>query len=194
MIQHLRPAIGVIVIFTVLTGLAFPLGFVGIGGAVLPSQAGGSLVERGGVVIGSSLIGQNFSREEYFHPRPSATNGTDDAGKTIPVPYSANNSAGTNMGPTNKGLIDRVTADVAKLGVRPVPGDSVTTSASGLDPNISPENARMQVARVAAARKLEPAVVQAVVDDHTAGRLLGVIGEPRVDVLALNLALDAAGK
>ncbi len=194
MIQHLRPAIGVIVLFTILTGLALPLGFVGLGGAVLPSQAGGSLVERGGAVVGSSLIGQNFAKDEYFHPRPSATNGTDDAGKTIPVPYSANNSAGTNLGPTSKALIDRVTGDVAKLGVKPVPADAVTTSASGLDPHISPENAALQVARVAAARRLDPARVQAMVADHTAGRLLGMIGEPRVDVLALNLALDTAGK
>lgn len=193
-VGHLRPAFTLIVFFTVLTGIAFPLGFVAVGGAVFPFQAGGSIIERNGVAVGSALIGQNFAKAEYFHPRLSATNGTDpnDSTKTIPVPYSADNSAASNLGPTSKALLDRVTADVAKLGPKPVPGDAVTSSASGLDPDISPAFARLQVERIAAARKMSPEMVQSMVDDNTSSRFLGLIGEPRVDVLKLNLALDAA--
>lgn len=191
---HLRPALVLVALFTILTGLAFPLAFVGLAGAVFPGPAGGSLVTRNGVVVGSALIGQAFTQDKYFQGRPSATSTPDpaDDSKTVPAPYNAGNSSGSNTGPTSKALIERVTADVAKAGPAPVPGDAVTTSASGLDPHISPENAARQAARVATARGLPEAQVQALVTHHTAGRLLGLIGEPRVDVLALNLALDAA--
>lgn len=191
---HLRPALVLVALFTILTGLAFPLAFVGLAGAVFPGPAGGSLVTRNGVVVGSALIGQAFTQDKYFQGRPSATSMPDpaDDSKTVPAPYNAGNSSGSNAGPTSKALIERVTADVAKAGPAPVPGDAVTTSASGLDPHISPANAARQAARVATARGLPEAQVQALVAQNTAGRLLGLIGEPRVDVLALNLALDAA--
>lgn len=198
MISALRPAVVLIVIFTALLGLALPLGFVGVGRAVLPGQAGGSLIERGGTVVGSALIGQTFDGAQYFHPRPSATTDTDpaDSTKTIPAPYNASSSGASNMGPTSKALVDRVQADVAAFnagGAMPVvPADAVTTSASGLDPHISPADAASQVARVAAARNIGADRVQALVAAQTEGRLLGLIGEPRVNVLLLNLALDAA--
>jgi K+-transporting ATPase ATPase C chain len=194
--KHLRPALVLVALFTILTGLALPLGFVGLAGAVFPTQAGGSLVERGGTVIGSSLLGQNFTQDKYFQGRPSATvtqdpDHPDDPTKTVALPYNAGNSGASNAGPTSKALIDRVTADIAKAGAKPVPGDMLTTSASGLDPDISPENAARQVARVAAARHLPEDKVKAIVAANTAGRLAGLIGEPRVNVLAVNLALDA---
>lgn len=191
---HLRPAIVLVVLFTLLTGLAFPLGFVVAAGAVFPRQAGGSLIERDGTVIGSALLGQAFTQDKYFQGRPSATTDTDpaDSTKTVPAPYNAGSSGASNAGPTAKSLSQRVTADMEKAGDKPVPGDMLTTSASGLDPHISPDNAARQVARVAAARSLPPAQVQELVAAHTEGRLLGLIGEPRVNVLALNLALDAA--
>jgi K+-transporting ATPase ATPase C chain len=195
--QHLRPAIVLIVLFTVLTGLAFPLAFVGIAGAAFPRQAGGSLIEQDGKVIGSSLLGQAFTQDKYFQGRPSATSTPDpaDASKTVPAPYNAGNSSGSNAGPTSKTLVDRVTEDVGKLGgkagAKPVPGDMLTASTSGLDPHISPETAARQVERVAAARSMPEARVREMVAAHTEGRLLGLIGEPRVNVLALNLALDA---
>ncbi len=191
--QHLRPALVLVVLFTVLTGLAFPLAFVGVAGAVFPRQAGGSLIERDGKVIGSSLLGQTFTQDKYFQGRPSATSTPDpaDATKTVSAPYNAGNSAGSNAGPTSKTLIDRVTEDVGKAGANPVPGDMLTTSASGLDPHISPATAARQVARVAAARSMPEGRVREMVVAHTEGRLLGLIGEPRVNVLALNLALDA---
>ena len=190
---HLRPALVLVALFTVLTGLLFPLGFVALGRAVFPFQAGGSLLEHNGAVVGSALLGQNFTQDKYFHPRPSATTDTDpnDSTKTVPAPYNAANSGASNLGPTSKALMDRVTADVKDAGPGPVPGDAVTTSASGLDPDISPENAERQVVRVAAARGLKEDQVRAVVAAHTSGRLLGLIGEPRVNVLALNMALDA---
>ena len=197
MVSALRPAFVLVVIFTALLGLALPLGFVGVGQAVLPGQAGGSLIERNGIVVGSSLIGQNFTGAQYFHPRPSATTDTDpeDSAKTVPAPYNASSSGASNMGPTSKALVDRVQADVAALnsGVATpvVPADAVTTSASGLDPHISPANAASQVVRVAAARNIGTDRVQALVAAQTEGRLLGLIGEPRVNVLLLNLALDA---
>ena len=193
--QHLRPAIVLVVLFTVLTGLAFPLAFVGIAGAAFPRQAGGSLVEQNGTVVGSTLIGQSFTQDKYFQGRPSATTNPDpaDSTKTVPAPYNAGNSSGSNAGPTAKSLIDRVTEDVGKAGVKPVPGDMVTTSASGLDPHISPDTAARQVARVAAARSMPEDKVRDMVTAHTEGRLLGLIGEPRVNVLALNMALDAQG-
>ena len=189
---HLRPALVLVALFTVLTGLLLPLGFVGAAGFVFPRQAGGSLIEHHGKIVGSALLGQNFTDARYFQGRPSATQNTDpaDASKTVPVPYDASSSGGSNAGPTSKTLIDRVTADIEKAGGKPVPGDMLTTSASGLDPDISPENAARQVARVAAARSVPPAQVQRLVAATTRERLGGVIGEPRVNVLELNLALD----
>ena len=195
--QHLRPAIVLVVLFTVLTGLAFPLAFVGFAGAAFPRQAGGSLIEKDGTVVGSALLGQVFTQDKYFQGRPSATTTPDpaDSTKTVPAPYNAGNSSGSNAGPTAKSLIDRVTEDLGKLGgnagAKPVPGDMVTTSASGLDPHVSPETAARQVARVAAARSMPEDKVRDLVAAHTEGRLLGLIGEPRVNVLALNMALDA---
>lgn len=193
--QHLRPAIVLIVLFTLLTGIALPLGFVGVAGIVAPYQAGGSILERDGKPIGSALIGQNWTQEKYLQGRQSATTAPDpaDASKSVPAPYNAANSGASNAGPTSKALIDRVTQDVAKMGAKPVPGDAVTTSASGLDPHVSPEFAARQVPRIAAARNIPPAQVQSVIAAHTEGRLLGLIGEPRVHVLAVNLALDGPG-
>jgi K+-transporting ATPase ATPase C chain len=200
MLQHIRPAIVMIVGMTVITGLAYPLGMTGISQVLFHHQANGSLIERDGKVIGSSLIGQNFTSEKYFHGRPSATTDTDpkDPSKTIPAPYNAANSSGSILGPTSKALVDRVKDDTAKLegenpGV-PVPADLVTTSASGLDPDITPAGALFQVPRVAKARGLSQDVVRQLVDAHIDGRLLGLIGEPHVNVLQLNLALDALGK
>ncbi len=191
--QHLRPAITLVVLFTLLTGLAFPLAFVGVAGAVFPHQAGGSLIERDGKVVGSALLGETFAQDKYFQGRPSATSVPDpaDATKTTPAPYNAANSSGSNAGPTSKTLMDRVTEDLGKAGAKPVPGDMLTTSASGLDPHVSPDNAERQVARVAAARSIPEARLRELVAAQTEGRLLGLIGEPRVNVLALNLALDA---
>jgi potassium-transporting ATPase KdpC subunit len=192
--KHLRAALALVALFTILTGLVLPLAFVGAAGAVFPQQAAGSLIERDGHIVGSALLGQTFTQDKYFQGRPSATTDTDpnDSTKTIAAPYNAGNSGGSNAGPTAKSLIDRVTADIAKAGPKPVPGDMLTTSASGLDPDISPENAARQVARVAATRKLPEAQVRDLVEANTSGRLAGFIGEPRVNVLALNLALDAA--
>jgi K+-transporting ATPase ATPase C chain len=184
---------------TIITGLAYPLLMVGLGQVIFPYQANGSLIEKDGKVIGSALIGQNFASEKYFHGRPSATTEPDpkDATKTIPVPYAADNSSGSNLGPTSKALVDRVKDDAAKLAAEnpntPIPVDLVTTSASGLDPDITPAGALFQVPRVAKARGVSPDRVRALVEDHTAGRLLGIIGEPHVNVLQLNLALDAMG-
>ncbi len=197
MIRHLRPALVLVVLFTILTGIALPLGFVGAATAVLPGPAGGSLVVRDGTVVGSSLLGQTFTQDKYLQGRPSATTmqdpaHPDDPTKTVPAPYNAANSSASNAGPTSKALIDRVTADLKTAGPTPVPGDMLTTSASGLDPDISPDTAARQVARIASARHLPPGQVQAAIAAHTSGRLLGIIGEPRVNVLAANLALDAA--
>ncbi len=196
MLAQLRPALVLMALFTLLTGIVMPLGFTGLAGAVFPRQAGGSLVKRDGTVVGSALLGQPFTQNKYFQGRPSATTDTDpaDSTKTVAAPYNAANSGASNAGPTNKALVDRVTADLEKAGPKPVPGDVVTTSASGLDPDISPANASRQVARVAAARNLPEDRVRALVAEHTAGRLLGLIGEPRVNVLALNLALDDAAR
>jgi K+-transporting ATPase ATPase C chain len=190
---YLRPAIVLVALFTVLTGLIMPGVMAGVATAVLPYQAGGSLIEHGGHVVGSALIGQNFAGDTYFHPRPSATTDTDpkDPTKTIPAPYNATSSAGSNLGPTSQALVDRVKADVAKLGPAPIPVDAVTTSASGLDPDISPENAARQVARIADARHRSPTDIQRVLEAHSNGAALGFVGEPRVNVLELNLALDA---
>ncbi|WP_398470731.1 K(+)-transporting ATPase subunit C [Tardiphaga sp.] len=199
MLKELRPAISVLVLLTAITGVAYPLAMTGIAGVLFPAQAKGSLIERDGKVIGSSLIGQEFKGDNYFHGRPSATTGADpqDATKTVPQPYNAANSMGSNLGPTSKALSDRIKEDVEKLKAEnpstPVPVDLVTTSGSGLDPNISPEGALFQVPRVAKARGLPEDRVRALVNEKTEGRLLGVLGEPRVNVLALNLALDEAG-
>ena len=192
MLAQLRPALVLVVLFTALTGLALPLGFSALAGAVFPFQAGGSLIERDGKVVGSALIGQTFADDKYFQGRPSATTDTDpaDSTKTVPAPYNAGNSGASNTGPTSKALVDRVTADVAKAGQTPVPGDMLTTSASGLDPHVSPAFAERQVERVATARGLPLQRVQALLAEHTEGRLAGIIGEPRVNVLQLNLALD----
>jgi len=179
--SHLRPTLVLVAAFTLLLGFAFPLGMVGLGSAVFPSQAGGSLVMRDGRVVGSALIGQNFTAEKYFHPRPSAT---------APNPYNADASGGSNLGATSKALVDRVRGDVAKSGPPPVPADAVTSSASGLDPHISPATAERQAARVAAARGLPEVDVRHLLAEHVEGRLFGLIGEPRVNVLLLNLALD----
>ncbi len=200
MLKQLRPAILMIVLMTALTGLAYPLAMTGIAGLVFPHQANGSLVECDGKVIGSSLIGQNFAGPTYFHGRPSATTDTDpaDATKTVPAPYNAQNSGGSNAGPTAKSLLDRVKGDADKLAAEnpgaPVPVDLVTTSASGLDPDVTPAAALFQVPRVAAARKLPEDRVRALVTEHTEGRFLGIIGEARVNVLALKMALDTLSK
>ena len=197
MVSQLRPAFVMLVLFVALTGLAYPLAMTGIAQLTMPSLAGGSLIEKDGKTIGSRLIGQNFTDARYFHSRPSATSAPDpaDASKTVDTPYNADNSSGSNLGPTSQKLIDRVKSDVAALrgdGVQgSLPADSVTTSASGLDPHISPENAFAQVPRVAKARGLDADMVQAAVTSQIEGRVFGVFGEPRVNVLALNLALDA---
>jgi len=192
MVSHLRPAIVMIVLFTLLTGVVFPLGFTALGGAVLPFQAGGSLIMVKGQVVGSALIGQNFTSGKYFHGRPSALMGTDpkDSTKQIATPYDASESGASNLAPTSKALIDRVSGDVKAFAGAAVPADAVTTSASGLDPDISPENAALQVARVAKARGLTEDAVRRVVAAHTAPPLLGFIGVARVNVLAVNLDLD----
>ena len=191
-----RPAIVSIVLFSALTGLAYPLAITGIAQAVMPHQANGSLIRRGDAVVGSALIGQNFTADRYFHGRPSATQATDpaDASKTVDAPYNADNSGASNLGPTSQKLALRVKTAVAALGGgpdRPVPADAVTTSASGLDPDITPANAATQVARVAAARGLPVDRVEALVRGGTQGPGFGIFGEARVNVLALNLALDA---
>jgi K+-transporting ATPase ATPase C chain len=197
MMKHARPAIVMIICMTVITGLAYPLAMTGIAQVLFPYQANGSLITKDGKVIGSELIGQNFTTDKYFHPRPSATTEPDpkDATKTIPVPYAADNSGGSNFGPTQKDLIDRVKGDAAALAKEnpgtPIPVDLVTTSASGLDPDITPAGAMFQVPRVAKARGLPVNQVQALVEANVQGRTLGVLGEPRVNVLALNMALDA---
>ncbi len=196
MLREIRPALVLIVLLTLVTGLAYPLAMTGLAQALFPRQANGSLVERNGRPVGSLLIGQNFTKPEYFHPRPSATTDTDpnDSTKTIAAPYNAANSSGSNLGPTAKALAERVKGDIEKLKAEnpgtAVPADLVTTSASGLDPNISPAAAAFQVPRVAKARNLLEDKVRELVADHTEGRVLGLFGEPRVNVLALNLALD----
>jgi K+-transporting ATPase ATPase C chain len=189
---YLRPALVLVLLFTVLTGMVVPGVLAGVSVAVFPSQARGSLIEHDGHVIGSSLLGQNFAGDTYFHPRPSATTDTDpkDPTKTVPSPYNATSSSGSNLGPTSQALVDRVKADVAAFGTTPVPSDAVTTSASGLDPDISPENATRQLPRVAAARHRPVAELQRLLDMHTNLPVLGFIGEARVNVLELNLALD----
>src|SRR6266853_5363423 len=198
MLRQIRPAIVMMIAMTVITGLIYPLGMTGIAQLVLPHQANGSLIEKDGKVIGSELIGQNFADDKYFRGRPSATTDTDpkDATKTVPAPYNAANSSASNAGPTSKSLIERVQGDTDKLKAEnpnaAVPVDLVTTSASGLDPDITPAAAEYQVLRVSKARGLPQAKVRELVADATEGRTLGILGEPRVNVLKLNMALDAA--
>jgi K+-transporting ATPase ATPase C chain len=197
MLKQIRPAIAMITLLTILTGLAYPLAITGVAQALFPQQANGSLIERGGKVIGSELIGQNFSDPRYFHGRPSATTDTDpaDPSKTVPAPYNAANSGASNAGPTSKALIDRVTEDVKKLKEENpsalVPADLVTTSASGLDPDITPAAALFQIPRVARARGMSEERLRQLVEVSTTGRTFGLLGEPRVNVLKLNLSLDA---
>lgn len=198
MLREIRPAIVLVLALTAITGLAYPLVMTGIAGVIFPHQARGSLIEREGKIIGSELIGQNFASDRYFHGRPSATTGPDaaDPAKSVPAPYNAANSMGSNLGPTNKALIERVQGDLGALKQEnpsvPVPIDLVTTSASGLDPDITPEAALFQVPRVAKARNLPEDRVRQLVSAQVEQRVLGILGEPRVNVLALNLALDRA--
>lgn len=196
----LGPCVRGAVFVALVTGAAYPLLTTGVAQLLLPAQASGSLIERGGVVVGSRLIGQNFTQAQYFHPRPSSTTAPDpqDASKTVEAPYNAGASAGSNQGPTNAALIAAVARRSAAYRAAnglaadaAVPVDAVTASASGLDPHISLANARLQVARVAQARGLTVEAVQVLLAEHTEGRLLGLLGEPRVNVLTLNLALDA---
>ncbi|MCB8819770.1 K(+)-transporting ATPase subunit C [Microvirga rosea] len=198
MLRQLRPALVMIVAMTALTGLLYPLGMSGIAQTVMPDKANGSLITVNGQVVGSELIGQNFTGERYFHGRLSATVGPDpaDPSKMSSVPYNAANSGGSNLSPTNRALIDHIKGEVeARKSQNPnqgVPIDLVTTSGSGLDPHISPEAALFQVPRVAMARRLPEDLVRQLVAEHTEDRMLGLLGEPRVNVLKLNLALDRA--
>jgi potassium-transporting ATPase KdpC subunit len=196
MLKEIRPAVVLIIALTLITGLAYPLAITGIAETIFPAQAQGSLIMRDGKVVGSALIGQSFASDGYFHGRPSATTAPDpqDPTKSVPAPYNAGNSGGSNLGPTNQALIDRVKEDIARLKAEnpdaQVPIDLVTTSASGLDPDISPEAALFQVPRIAKTRNLPETRIRDLVNENTQGRLGGIFGEPRVNVLALNLALD----
>lgn len=196
MLKQIRPALVMIVMFTVVTGLLYPLAMTQVARLIFPSQANGSLIKKDGKVIGSELIGQYFASDRYFHGRPSATTGTDpnDPTKSVSQPYNAANSMGSNLGPTNPALIDRIKTDAATLHAEnpnaPIPMDLVTTTGSGLDPHVTPEAALFQVPRIAKARNLPQDRVTALVNDHVENRLFGIVGEPRVNVLELNLALD----
>jgi len=200
MLKEIRPAFFILVGLTLITGLVYPLAITGIAGTIFPYQAQGSLIEKDGKTIGSALIGQEFKEDKYFHGRPSVTTAADpaDSTKTVPAPYNAANSSGSNLGPTSKALSDRMSEDVAKLKAEnpsmPVPADLVMSTGSGLDPHITPEAALFQVPRVATARKLPEDAVRKLVNDNVEGRFAGLLGEPRVNVLALNLALDRAAK
>ena len=200
MLNQLRPALVIIVALTLLTGLGYPLAMTGIAGVLFPHQAAGSLIEANGKVVGSALIAQDFESDRYFHPRPSATTAPDpkDATKTVPAPFNAASSGASNYGPTSKALADRVKADAAKLQAEnpgtPVPADLVTTSGSGLDPDISPEAASFQVPRIAKARGISADALRTLIAQHTETRELGLFGEHRINVLQLNLALDGLPK
>ena len=193
--RELRPAVMMVIVSTLLFGLAYPLGMTGLSQLLFPWQANGSLLTRNGQVIGSALIGQSFTSPKYFHGRPSVTTEPDpkNPSKTIPVPYAADNSSASNLGPTSNALLDRIKGDVKTLkgeNSAPIPVDLVTSSASGLDPDITPAGAYFQVPRVARARGLSEALVRALVDRQIEPRWLGLYGEPHVNVLKLNLALD----
>ena len=196
MLQHFRPAFVLLVLLTLVTGVAYPLAMTGVAQVAFPSQANGSLIERNGAIVGSALIGQTFASDRYFHGRPSATSAADpaDASKTVDAPYNAANSSGANLGPTSQKLIDRVKGDAdawrQKMGAGPIPGDALTTSASGLDPHVSPQTAFAQAGIVAKARGLPEARIRDLVTGAIERPLLGVLGEPRVNILQLNLALD----
>jgi K+-transporting ATPase ATPase C chain len=197
MLAQLRPAIVMIVLFTALTGLAYPLAITGVAQLAFSNQSNGGAIERDGKIVGSSLIGQNFTSDRYFHGRPSATSTPDpaDSTKTVDAPYNAANSSGSNLGPTSQKLVDRVSsaieAEFAAGRIDLVAADAATTSGSGLDPHISPQFALAQVPAVAKAGGLNEERVRALVEEHTEQRFVGLIGEPRVNVLQLNLALDA---
>ena len=196
MLKEIRPAIVMIVLLSAITGVVYPYAVTGAARVLFPSQAEGSLIEKDGKVVGSRLIGQNFAGEQYFHGRPSATTDADpnDPTKTVPVPYKADASTGSNYGPTSQALIDRVKGDVASLkgdATAPVPVDLVTSSASGLDPDVTPAGALFQAERVAKARNLPVEQVKDLIAAHVQGRTAGILGEPHVNVLELNLALDA---
>jgi K+-transporting ATPase ATPase C chain len=197
MIREIRPAIVLILAMTLITGLAYPLAITGLAGVIFPYQAHGSLLARDGNIIGSTLIGQAFTDAKYFHGRPSATTAPDpaDSSKSVPAPYNAGNSAGSNLAPSAKTLADRIKTDSAALAEEnpgvPIPVDLVTTSASGLDPDITPAAALFQVPRIAKARGLEEGRLRVLIEEKTQGRILGIFGEPRVNVLEINLALDA---
>lgn len=199
MLQHIRPAIVLLGALTAITGLAYPLVVTGVAQVAFPAQANGSLILRDGTIVGSALIGQSFTAPRYFHGRPSATSAPDpaDASKSVDAPYNAANSSGANLGPTSQKLIDRVKSDAeawrAASGPGPIPGDALTTSASGLDPDISPENAAAQAAAVANARGTTEERIRALIAAQTERPLFGFIGEPRVNVLRINLALDRLG-
>jgi potassium-transporting ATPase KdpC subunit len=198
MLREIRPAIVFVVTLTLITGLAYPLAMTGIAGVIFPYRAQGSLIEHDGKIIGSELIGQSFTSDRYFHGRPSATTGPDpaDPSKSVPSPYNAANSGGSNLGPTNKALVERVEGDLDRLKQEnpsaSVPIDLVTTSGGGLDPHITPAAALFQVPRVAKARNMAEDQVRRLVNEHVEQRVLGILGEPRVNVLALNMALDRA--
>jgi K+-transporting ATPase ATPase C chain len=197
MLKELRPTIVLLVAFTIITGLIYPGIVTGIAQALFPHQAGGSLIVADGKIIGSELIGQNFTADRYFHGRLSAITTTDAKGNTVPDFYDATNSSASNLGPTSKALISRVQGDAAKLkagSAAPIPVDLVTSSASGLDPEISPAGAAYQIARVAKAREVSEDKVAALVAAATTERTVGVLGEPRVNVLKLNMLLDGAAK
>lgn len=197
MLQHIRPALFMMIAMTLITGIAYPLAMTAIAKFAFPHQAAGSLIEKDGKVIGSELIGQGFADAKYFHGRLSATSGPDpiDSTKTVASPYNAANSAGSNLGPTSQALMDRLNEDVARLKAEnpgsPVPVDLATSSASGLDPDITPAAALFQAARVAQTRNLPESRIRELISANTEDRVLGIIGEPRVNVLKLNLALDA---
>jgi K+-transporting ATPase ATPase C chain len=197
MLNQIRPAILMIVVMTIITGVVYPLAMTGIAQAIFPYEAGGSMIVQNGKVIGSELIGQNFASDKYFHGRLSATSGPDpkDPSKSVPAPYNAANSSGSNLGPTSKALMDRVKDDAARLQMEnpstPVPVDLVTTSASGLDPDITPAGALFQVPRVAKARAIPADRILTLVQAQVQDRVIGIIGEPHINVLKLNMALDA---
>jgi K+-transporting ATPase ATPase C chain len=187
----LRPALALVGLMTALLGLAVPLVFTGFAQVTLPAAANGSLLRAGGTPVGSILIGQDFTQDRYFHPRPSATTTPDPAtpGLSRPLPYNAAASGGSNLAPSSATLLEAIQARI--VGAAPHPADAATTSGSGLDPHISPANALRQASRIAAARNLPTDQVLRLVADHVEGRELGILGEPRVNVLRLNMALDA---